>query len=77
MQVSSAAVERVFSLLPLGFEKGDAHLADYVESSLMLAYNSNKQEFIENIWGNKRIFLINSLGIFSLFLGIYSLALIC
>jgi hypothetical protein len=44
MQVSSAAVERVFSLLALGFEKGDAHLADYVESSLMLAYNSNMRK---------------------------------
>ncbi len=44
MQVSSAAVERVFSLLAGGFEKGDLHLADYAESSIMLAYNSNMRK---------------------------------
>ena len=42
--VSSACVERSFSLLANGFEKGDQHLEDYVETSVMLAYNVKRRE---------------------------------
>ena len=42
--VSSAAVERAFSVLSRGFKKGDQHLEDYVESAVMLAYNCGRRE---------------------------------
>ncbi len=40
MQPSSAASERVFSILKASFEEQqDSALQDYVEASLMLQYN--------------------------------------
>ena len=42
--VSSAAVERAFSVLSRGFKKGDQRLEDYVESAVMLAYNFGRRE---------------------------------
>ena len=42
--VSSAAAERVFSMLKAAFsEQQDAALADYLQASLMLRYNRRKE----------------------------------
>ena len=43
IQPSSAAAERVFSLLKASFnERQDGSLQDYIESSLMLQYNKRE-----------------------------------
>jgi hypothetical protein len=47
--VSSATVERCFSLLSNGFKKGDQHLEDHVETSVMLSYNCARRESEEKL----------------------------